>query len=308
MEATDKRWNDCIEDFLLYLRIDRSLSKHSSDAYRRDVRKLASYASRLTPPVPPEQMDLETMRHFLKEISGLAAASQARTVSGLRAFYHYLLLEDRVEKNPVDQLSLPKLSRKLPQVPSFQEIEAIEQSFDLSVPENFRNKTMIEMMYSCGLRVSEVVNLRLSDLHLKEGFIRVVGKGDKQRIIPIGSYASKLLRLHIRGRRARQKAKKGQEDFVFLNRNGHALTREMVFQVVKKAVEDAGIRKNISPHSFRHAFATHLVEGGADLRSVQEMLGHKNITTTEIYTHLDRHFLEETIRNFHPRYKKHTDS
>lgn len=308
MGKNEERWSNCIEDFLLYLRIDRSLSRHSLAAYRRDVRKLADYACSLSQAVMPEEMDLETLRHFLSEISGLSAATQARTVSGLRAFYRYLLLEDKVDKNPVDQLNLPKLSRKLPQVPSFQEIEAIERSFDLSIPEHFRNKAIIEMMYSCGLRVSEVVSLRISDLHLKEGFIRVVGKGNKQRIIPVGRFASELLQQYIQAYRSQLNIRKGQEDYVFLNRNGHTLSREMVFMVVKKAVGQAGIRKNISPHSFRHAFATHLVEGGADLRSVQEMLGHKNITTTEIYTHLDRHFLEETIRIFHPRYRKHSDS
>lgn len=297
-----------LDGFGHYLRISRSLSAKTEAAYRHDVSRLSQYLEEYSPELTLEKVDTETLRKFLQTQQDLSASSQARLVSGLRTFYRYMLMEDRIAENPLDYIDSPKIQRKLPQVLSFQEIEAIEQSFDLSKPENFRNKTIIELMYSCGLRVSEVVSLNISALHLDEGFISVIGKGDKERLVPIGKFAANLLRLYMEGSRPLLHPKKKAEKILFLNRRGGKLTREMVFTMVKKAAEAAGIKKKVSPHSFRHAFATHLVEGGADLRSVQEMLGHKNITTTEIYTHLDRRFLEQTIRNYHPRYKKEDDS
>ncbi len=310
MKSSNKRpeQESALDGFGHYLRISRSLSAKTEAAYRHDVTMLLQYLEEYRPELTLEKVDTETLRDFLQKQQGLKATSQARLVSGLRTFYRYLLMEERIDRNPLDYIDSPKLHRKLPQVLSFQEIEAIEQSFDLSKPENFRNKTIIELMYSCGLRVSEVVSLPLSALHLDEGFISVIGKGDKERLVPVGKYATKLLRLYIEGSRPLLHPKPKSRNLLFLNRRGNRLTREMVFLIVKKAAADAGISKPVSPHSFRHAFATHLVEGGADLRSVQEMLGHKNITTTEIYTHLDRSFLEKTIRNYHPRYKKGNDN
>ena len=307
MTKTGDEWDDRIEAFTRHLRVERSLSPLTAAAYRRDVLKLKEYLKERGT-VRPEEADTETIRKFLHEGQDLSARSQARLVSALRTFYRFLLIEGFMESNPLELVDLPKWHRKLPQVLSFEEINAIEQTFDLSKPENFRNKTMIELLYSCGLRVSELIALQTSDLHLEEGFIRVVGKGDKERLVPIGSYATQLLRLYLEGVRQQLHPSKRFQKVLFPNRRGGRLTREMVFTIVKRAAAEAGIKKRVSPHSFRHAFATHLIEGGADLRSVQEMLGHKNITTTEIYTHLDRSFLEETIRNYHPRYKQHNDS
>ena len=297
-----------LEPFAHFLRVERSLSPHTVAAYRRDITKLAAYLETHHPGTSLEAADTQLLREFLQCSPIPSASSQARLISGLRTYYRYLLMVERIKENPMELIASPKLRRKLPQVPSFQEIEAMENSFDLSKPENFRNKTIIELMYSCGLRVSEVVALPLSALHLDEGFISVIGKGNKERLVPIGKFAANLLRLYMEGSRPLLHPKPKSRDLLFLNRRGGKMTREMVFLIVKKAAADAGIRKNVSPHSFRHAFATHLVEGGADLRSVQEMLGHKNITTTEIYTHLDRRFLETTIRNYHPRYKNSGDN
>lgn len=299
----DNRWSNKLKAFRIYLQVDRSLSGHSIAAYLHDVGLFCSFLEDTGMNKAPEEVQLNDFREFLVGLEHLKNNSQARIVSGLRTFYRFLLTEGDIKEHPMNLLQAPKTHRHLPQVLTFEEVEAIENSFDLSQPENFRNKVMVEMMYSCGLRVSELVTLRLPDLLLDEGCIRVTGKGRKQRLVPIGHYASRLLQLYIKGSRATCPIQQGYEDFVFLNRRGQTLTREMVFTVVKKAAEAAGITKQVSPHSFRHAFATHLVEGGADLRSVQAMLGHKNITTTEIYTHLDRGFLEDTIRNFHPRYK-----
>ena len=297
-----------LDHFGHFLRITRSLSAKTVSAYRQDLAKLIQYLDENRPDLSLETVDTETVRDFLQTQQHLSASSQARMISGLRTFYRYLLVEERIEKNPLDLVDSPKMKRKLPQVPSFEEIEAMEKSFDLSFPEQFLNKAIIELMYSCGLRVSEVVSMPVSGLHLDEGFISVIGKGNKERLVPIGKYATRLIKEYLEGYRPKLHPKKKESQYLFLNRRGGRMTREMVFLIVKKAAADAGIRKNVSPHSLRHAFATHLMEGGADLRSVQEMLGHKNITTTEIYTHLDRSFLEKTIRNYHPKYKKGNDN
>jgi integrase/recombinase XerD len=233
---------------------------------------------------------------------GMTQSSQARIISGIRTFYKYCLLEDICTIDPTALLEAPKLKRTLPDVLSFREIESIIASIDLSIPEGTRNKAIIETMYSCGLRVSEVVNLKLSQLYLDVGFIRVIGKGDKERLVPIGSSAIKYITIYLNTRK-HVVIQRGEEDILFLNRRGKRLTRVMIFLIIKDLVKKAGINKNISPHTFRHSFATHLVEGGADLRAVQEMLGHESITTTEIYTHLDREFLRKTLEQFHPGFK-----
>jgi integrase/recombinase XerD len=234
---------------------------------------------------------------------GMTQTSQARIISGIRAFYKYCLLEDIVTKDPTTLLEAPKLRRHLPDVLTFDEIENILSQIDLSTPEGTRNKAIIETMYSCGLRVSELVNLKLSQLFFDVEFIRVVGKGSKERLVPIGSSAIKFISIYVKNIRVHQSIQKGEEDILFLNRRGKRLTRVMIFLIIKDLVKKAGINKTISPHTFRHSFATHLVEGGADLRAVQEMLGHESITTTEIYTHLDRDFLRTTLHQFHPAFK-----
>lgn len=306
-EEIIKIWQEYIADYKTYLQIDKSLSPNTVSAYIHDVRSLVAYMQEQKQFVLPDKIDYNFMRQYLSDLQKLENNSQARRISGIRTFYKYLLWEDKLEENPLELLETPKTRRKLPQVLSFPEIEAIENSFDLSKPENIRNVAIIETLYACGLRVSEAVSLRLQDLHFDEDYISVIGKGDKHRLVPIGKHAQKLIKNYIEGVRVNLNIPKNQQHILFLNRNGKKLTREMIFLIVKQAAENAGIKKNISPHSFRHAFATHLIEGGADLRSVQEMLGHENITTTEIYTHLDRSFLEDTIRNFHPRYKRKTD-
>lgn len=249
-----------------------------------------------------EISDLQDFAKYLQKDQEVKATSQARILSGVRAFYRFLVLEGTLETNPAQLIDTPKLARKLPTVLSVPEVEAIINAVDLSLPEGHRNRAMIEVLYSCGLRVSELITLQLSCLFFDEGYIRVIGKGNKERIVPIGSTAQKAIRLYVEGYRMSLKIKKGDADIVFLNRRGGRLSRVMVFHIVKELAEKAGITKEISPHTFRHSFATHLVEGGADLRAVQEMLGHESITTTEIYTHLDREYVQSTIALHHPRY------
>jgi integrase/recombinase XerD len=248
---------------------------------------------------------LKLLENFVKWIHelGMTATSQARIISGLRSFYKYCLLEQISEKDPTVLLEAPKIRRKLPDTLSIKEIDAIIDAIDLSTAEGTRNKAIFETMYSCGLRVSELVNLRISNLYLDVGFIKVIGKGDKQRLVPIGSSAIRHINIYKQNIRNKQSIALGQEDILFLNRRGSGLTRVMIFLVLKQLVSKAGINKVVSPHTFRHSFATHLVEGGADLRAVQEMLGHESITTTEIYTHLDRDYLRQTLREFHPGFK-----
>ena len=245
---------------------------------------------------------MQDFAEYLQKDQEVKATSQARILSGVRAFYRFLVLEGTLETNPAQLIDTPKLARKLPTVLSVSEVEAIINAVDLSLPEGHRNRAMIEVLYSCGLRVSELIALQLSCLFFDEGYIRVIGKGNKERIVPIGSTAQKAIRLYVEGYRMSLKIKNGDADIVFLNRRGGRLSRVMVFHIVKELAEKAGITKEISPHTFRHSFATHLVEGGADLRAVQEMLGHESITTTEIYTHLDREYVQSTIALHHPRY------
>lgn len=299
-------WEAYKKGFKAYLQLERSLSENSVEAYLRDVEKLISYLLTSDQKKAPGDIDLKLLQQFLKWLTELemTAGTQARTISGLKGFYKYCLIENIITKDPTALLEAPKLKRALPDVLSFDEIEKIIGEIDLSKPEGGRNKAILETMYSCGLRVSEIVNLQISCLHLDVGFIRVIGKGNKERIVPIGSDATKYIKIYKNDIRVHVPIKKGQEDFLFLNKRGSQLSRIMIFYIIKDLALKAGITKNISPHTFRHSFATHLVEGGADLRAVQEMLGHESITTTEIYTHLDRDFLRSTLQQFHPAYQE----
>lgn len=298
-------WEPYKKGFRAFLQLERSLSENSVEAYGHDIEKLTQFLEQHGIEKNPAALELTDLQQFVKWVAelGMTPTSQARIISGIRAFYKYCSLEQIVVNDPTVLLEAPKLKRALPDVLGFEEIEHIIGQIDLSKPEGGRNKAILETMYSCGLRVSEVVNLKLSQLHLDVGFIRVIGKGDKERLVPIGSSATKYINIYRDDIRVHMPVKKGQEDILFLNRRGSKLTRVMIFLLLKELVKKAGITKNISPHTFRHSFATHLVEGGADLRAVQEMLGHESITTTEIYTHLDRDFLRDTLQRFHPAFK-----
>ena len=292
--------NAQIARFKQYLMYEKGLSPKSVEAYLHDALLLEEFLG----DKKMEDATFEDLQQFLKHLykSDYNARSQARIISGMRAFYRYLIYANVLETDPTELLDAPKIGMHLPDVLTVEEIKSIMDVIDLSTPEGHRNRAMAEVMYGCGLRVSELVTLRLSNLFFDDGFVKVVGKGNKERLIPIGSTAMKMVNLYVNGKRKELKIKKGEEDYVFLNRRGAHLTREMVFMLVKKWVKDAGIEKTVSPHTFRHSFATHLIEGGADLRAVQEMLGHESITTTEIYTHLDQDYLRTNIALFHPRY------
>lgn len=296
-------WQSDIRGFKAYLQLERSLSANTVDAYIDDIGKLAGFYGSAAQPKSPTRLELADLQQFLKYLTelGLQASSQARIISGIKSFYKYLLLEGLVQENPAELLEMPRASRKLPEVLHIDEVNAMILAIDLSTPEGHRNKAMLEVLYSCGLRVSELVELRLSGLFFDIGFIRVTGKGDKERLVPIGESAQKAIQWYVTGDRRHLKIQTGAEDYLFLSRNGRPLTRMVVFLLVKKMATACGIRKTISPHTFRHAFATHMVEAGADLRAVQEMLGHESITTTEIYTHLSREYLRDVIRQYHPR-------
>jgi integrase/recombinase XerD len=298
-------WDSYKKGFKGYLQLEKSLSDNSVEAYLRDVEKLTDFLSASNQLKTPGEVELKHLQQFIKWIGelGMTASSQARTISGIKGFYKYCLIEEVVKKDPTALLEAPKLKRTLPDILSFEEIENIINQLDLSKPEGNRNKAILETMYSCGLRVTELVNLKISCLYLDVGFVRVIGKGDKERLVPIGSDASKFIKIYKENIRVHQPIQKGFEDILFLNQRGKQLSRVMIFYIIKDLAKKAGITKNISPHTFRHSFATHLVEGGADLRAVQEMLGHESITTTEIYTHLDRDFLRSTLQQFHPAFK-----
>jgi integrase/recombinase XerD len=297
-------WKVYLKGFSDYLQLERSLSANSVMAYIRDVEKLEQYLLANDRKMSPEQVSLDDLQACAQWIAllGMTATSQARIISGIKAFYKYLMMEDLVKTDPTQLLEAPKIRRKLPDVLSFEEIESIIGQIKAGTPEGQRNRAILETMYSCGLRVSEVVNLKISQLHFDAGFIRVIGKGDKERLVPVGRDAIKYIMLYMEEIRVHVPVKKGQEDTLFLNRRGSGLSRVMIFLMIKELTAAAGINKQVSPHTFRHSFATHLVEGGADLRAVQEMLGHESITTTEIYTHLDREYLRDTLQRFHPRF------
>lgn len=296
-------WHSSKRGFKAYLMLERSLSVNSIDAYLSDVSKLEEFMQMTHPQSNPVQVTYEQLREFLMYINrlGIGERSQARIISGIKAFYRYFLLEDTIDNDPTELLEGPKLSRKIPDVLSYEELEKIFEGIDLSHPQGHRNRAVLETLYACGLRVSELINLKLSNYFQDIGFVKVIGKNNKERIVPIGAAAIKFIQLYIENDRKNGALSSGYEDYVFLNRRGQNLSRVMVFYIIKQAAKDAGIEKNISPHTFRHSFATHLVEGGADLRAVQEMLGHESITTTEIYTHLDTQYLKETILSYHPR-------
>lgn len=298
-------WEPYKNGFKAYLQLERSLSENSVQAYLADIEKLTAFFVLQGLAKTPATVTLPDLQAFIRWIAelGMTQSSQARIISGIRTFYRYCLLEDICATDPTQLLEAPKLRRKLPDTLSFSEIEAIINAIDLSTPEGTRNKAILETLYSCGLRVSEVVNLRISQLHFAEEFIQVIGKGNKERLIPIGESAMKYIGIYYNEIRRKGPVQKGEEDILFLNRRGKRLSRVMIFLIIKDLAQKAKITKNISPHTFRHSFATHLVEGGADLRAVQEMLGHESITTTEIYTHLDRDFLRTTLHQFHPAFK-----
>jgi integrase/recombinase XerD len=298
-------WEAYKKGYKAYLRLERSLSDNTVEAYLRDIGKLTEYLQVSQQLKNPGELTLKDLQIFVKWVGelGMTATSQSRMISGIRSFYKYCMIEQICVADPSVLLDAPKTKRALPDTLSFEEIEKMIAQIDLSSPEGERNKAIIETMYSCGLRVSEVVNLKISGLYLDVGFIRVIGKGDKERLIPIGSDAIKYINIYKSTTRSHQEIKVGFEDFLFLNRRGKNLTRVMIFYIIKGLALKADIKKTISPHTLRHSFATHLVEGGADLRAVQEMLGHESITTTEIYTHLDRDFLRDTLQRFHPGFK-----
>jgi len=298
-------WDAYKKGFKAYLQLEKSLSDNSVEAYIRDIDKLTQYLQEVSQLKNPDAIELKDLQHFLKWITeiGMTSSSQARIISGIKSFYRYCLLENITSKDPTTLLEAPKLKRALPDVLSFNEIEAIINQIDLSKPEGGRNKAILETMYSSGLRVSELVELKISQLYLDVGFIRVIGKGNKERLVPIGSSAIHFIQIYKDNIRVHSTPKPGNEDILFLNQRGTKLTRVMIFLIIKDLVKKAGIKKTVSPHTFRHSFATHLVEGGAHLRAVQEMLGHESITTTEIYTHLDREFLRKTLEQYHPAFK-----
>ncbi len=299
-------WESYKKGYKAYLQLEKSLSDNSVEAYLHDVEKLTEYLLASNKTSTPAEIGLKDLQQFTKWIGelGMTATSQARIISGIRSFYKYCLTEQITATDPSTLLDAPKTMRVLPDVLSFEEIESIIAQIDQSKPEGARNKAILETMYSSGLRVSEVVNLKISCLYLDVGFIRVIGKGDKERLVPIGSDAIKYINIYKDHVRIHQPLKNGFEDILFLNKHGMNLSRIMIFYIIKDLAKKAQITKNISPHTFRHSFATHLVEGGADLRAVQEMLGHESITTTEIYTHLDRDFLRNTLQQFHPAFQK----
>ena len=298
-------WEPYKKGFKAYLQLEKSLSDNSVEAYLRDVEKLTEYLLAANLLKTPSELELKDLQKFVQWVAelGMTATSQARIISGIRGFYKYCLQEDISKTDPSTLLEAPKTQRLLPDTLSFEEIESMIAAIDLSKPEGHRNKAILETMYSCGLRVSETVNLLISCLFFDQGYIRVIGKGDKERLVPIGRDAIKFIRLYYDTDRKHIAIKKGFEDHIFLNNRGTSLSRVMIFYIIKDLAAKAKITKTISPHTFRHSFATHLVEGGADLRAVQEMLGHESITTTEIYTHLDKEFLRDTLQQFHPAFK-----
>jgi integrase/recombinase XerD len=299
-------WENYIKGFKAYLKLEKSLSGNSINAYLHDIEKLFRYFEISNIKIKPEKVTLSHLQDFTKYINetGLSATSQARIISGLKSFYKYLLLEDVIKQSPAEMLEAPKTGRKLPDTLSVDDINRLIDAIDLSKPEGTRNKAMLETLYGCGLRVSELINLKISNIYFNEGFIKITGKGDKERLVPAGNAALKYIRIYIENVRNKQDIKKEYSDILFLNRRGAQLSRVMVFLIIKELAGRIGLKKNISPHTFRHSFATHLIEGGADLRAVQEMLGHESITTTEIYTHLDREYLRDAILSFHPRVTK----
>ena len=297
-------WEHYIKNFVSFLKIEKGLAENSIFAYQNDVGKLYDFARSKNR--QPETITYEDLKEFIAELYdlGLSARSQARIISGVKQFFGFLLIEDILQDDPSELLEMPRLGRKLPEILTIEEIDQLIGAIDMSKTEGHRNRAILETLYSCGIRVSELVNLKFSDLFFEEGFIRVIGKGNKERLVPVSPSVEKEISIYTDHVRRHQEIKPGNENIVFLNRRGTQLTRVMIFTIIKDLSATIGLKKNISPHTFRHSFATHMIEGGANLRAIQEMLGHESITTTEIYTHLDQRFLRDAIVSFHPRNKK----
>ena len=296
------KWEHAINDYKHYLKIERGLSVNSIDSYIRDVNKLFTYVQELDITISPLNIDQQLVQQFVYDVAKqLNARSQARIISGLKGFFNYLIFEDYRKTNPMELIETPKIGRKLPDTLSESEINMLIEAIDLSKPEGERNRAILETLYGCGLRVSELINIKLSDLFFEEGFIKVTGKGNKQRLVPISNYTKKYIDIYMNSIRNHMTIQKGDEDTLYLNRRGKKLSRAMIFEIIKRLVEKTGLQKNVSPHTFRHSFATHLLENGADLRAIQQMLGHESITTTEVYMHVDRSHLKDVVEKFHPR-------
>jgi len=294
-------WDNLINEFKYYLKVERSLSNNTIEAYVRDVNKLSHFST--ADNIKLKNVNRQIIQLFIADLNkqSISARSQARIISSIKSFFKYLIMEDYIENDPSKLIQNPKIGLKLPDVLTINEIDSIISLIDLSSKQGERNRTIIETLYSCGLRVSELINLKISDVKFIEKYIKVTGKGNKERLAPIGSKCLKYLSIYINEVRIHINIKKGHQDIIFLNNRGSKLSREMIFTIVKALVKKSTINKNVSPHTFRHSFATHLIEGGADLRAVQEMLGHESITTTEIYTHLDKDYLRSNLMQFHPR-------
>jgi integrase/recombinase XerD len=295
-------WQKAIKEYQMYLKIERGLSKNTIDSYTKDLEKLCLFLEQNDIDVTPSAIDCAIVKQFIYEVAKkVASRSQARIISGLKSFFDYLVFEEYRETNPTDLLETPKIGRKLPDTLSQNEIDTLLDAIDLSHPQGERNRTIFETMYSCGLRVSEAITLKNSDLFFEEGFIRVLGKGNKERYVPIHENAQKYITIYQKTIRSHILPQKGFEDTLFLNRRGKALTRQMIFMILKDLAIKIGLKKKISPHTLRHSFATHLLQNGADLRAIQQMLGHESITTTEVYVHVDKTYLKEVVETFHPR-------
>lgn len=299
-------WDTEIERFKSYMLLEKNYLENTRINYLNDIEKLKSFFCSLQNPITPKNISIENLKEFIEWLNEFPInyTTQSRIISSIKTFFKFLVYSGSIQSSPAQLLEAPRISRKIPTVLSIEEIDAMENCIDLSKNEGHRNKAIIETLYSCGLRVSELINLKISDLFFEEGFVRVLGKGNKERLVPIGKFAIKQIHMYFEQTRNHMEIKKEDEDIVFLNRRGAKLTRVMIFTIIRKLAELAGISKTISPHTFRHSFATHLVEGGADLRAVQDMLGHESIQTTEIYTHMDKDFLRQTVLEFHPRGKK----
>jgi len=296
------KWQNALKDYQLYLKIERGLSKNSIDNYALDVKKLIDYLETNNISATPLDISTEIIQQFIYEIAKVInERTQSRIISGLRSFFNFLIFEDYRESNPLELIESPKIGRKLPDTLSEFEIDSLIGAIDLSTPEGERNRAILETLYGCGLRVSELTNLKLSDLFFDEGFIKVTGKGDKQRFVPILKTTQKYINIYLREIRTHIKIQSNFEDILFLNRRGKQLTRAMIFTIIKQLADKIGLKKSISPHTFRHSFATHLLQNNADLRSIQMMLGHESITTTEIYVHLDKGHLSKIVEKYHPR-------
>ena len=298
------RWKAALDDYTTYLRLERGLSENSITSYAYDIKAFIAYIEEYNPQLTPENCSKQDTQAYVYQMAKqVNARSQARQISGLKSFFNFLIFEGYREDSPMDLIEAPKMGRKLPDVLSVKEIEKMLASIDVSSPLGYRNLTILETLYGSGLRVSEIIELKISDLHFDEGLVLITGKGNKQRLVPLGKISAQKLRVYIEEIRVHVPVKKGHQDIVFLNKNGRQLTRAMIFTIVRRVAENAGIQKKVSPHTFRHSFATHLLENGADLRSIQLMMGHENITTTEVYMHVDTQHLSKSLQAFHPRNK-----